>query len=410
MYLLFKKISIIIFILVIHVDMFSQQIELLALYDTSNTNLKSDYITCVTKDSAGNLWIGTYRDGIAQYNGTKWIVYDTTNSDIGSNNINDIIVLKSGDIWIATEDNGISVFDGNQWSVYNTSNCELSGNNIYEMIQDDDGNIWVGIEDKSLMMFDGDSWLTFSNMRADDIYLDFHNNLWLINNKIFVWYHQSKTWDSINIYEEAHRIYNIIADKNGIIWLSANFWSSDYILSYDGLNWEKYTPANSGLGSFIYYNGIITVDDNNNKWFISNYGKISKFDGRNWLNYDNYGLFTNGAPTDFYIDEENILWFATQAGLLKVKEKNYFFDMNENLIFESFIIYPNPTNNIITINSPPEKIKSYYLYNLSGKLLREKHQINDHLFKIDLQKFSNGIYLLKLCFENQVITKEILIQ
>ncbi len=418
MYITLKKISIIIFILVIHVDLYSQQIELLALYDTSNTNLKSDYITCVTKDTAGNVWVGTYSNGIAKYNGTEWLVYDTINSNIGSNNIKDIIALKNGDIWIATEDNGISVFDGNQWSIYNTSNCELSGNNIYEIIQDDDGNIWVGIEYESLMMFDGSDWHTFPNIkRATDIYLDFHNNLWLVddyfNYKIYVRYHQAKTWDSITLYKYAHKVNNVIADKNGIIWLSAITWSSNYIYKYDGINWEKYTPANSGLGSQHYV--LLKVDNKNNKWFISKYGNISKFDGRNWLNYHLHDLFPDMTlfpylPTDFYIDEENILWFATPAGLLKVKEKNYFFDINHKLRSDSISIYPNPTTGSFNVSFPGNyHTAQIKICSLDGTLVYNK-QHKKMPVTINLSRAGKGIYVVNIIAGKNCYTRKVVIQ
>ncbi len=56
------------------------------------------------------------------------------------------------------------------------------------------------------------------------------------------------------------------------------------------------------------------------------------------------------------------------------------------------IIFPNPTKDIVHINTTDNNIKSIAIYNITGALLRKK-QHSDH---IDLHEFPNGIYFLRI--------------
>ncbi|MCL9981141.1 MAG: hypothetical protein NBV77_06805 [Bacteroidia bacterium] len=52
-------------------------------------------------DLNGNMFIGTYWDGLFRYDGKNWFVYDTSNSGLLSNDIN-AIALKNNGFWLGT--------------------------------------------------------------------------------------------------------------------------------------------------------------------------------------------------------------------------------------------------------------------------------------------------------------------
>ncbi|MCP3925077.1 MAG: two component regulator propeller domain-containing protein, partial [Desulfobacterales bacterium] len=74
--------------------------------------------------------------GVAQFDGTNWIVYNTSNSGLPDNNITSIAIDISGNIWFGTI-NGIAKFNGTNWTVYNTSNSGLPDNNVLSITIDD---------------------------------------------------------------------------------------------------------------------------------------------------------------------------------------------------------------------------------------------------------------------------------
>ena len=63
-------------------------------------------------------------------------------------------------------------------------------------------------------------------------------------------------------------------------------------------------------------------------------------------------------------------------------------------------VYPNPTSEFVVIQfSTPDKISSYSLFDLSGKLL-DNSKINATTTYVNLNKLASGSYLLKIDDKN----------
>jgi hypothetical protein len=69
-----------------------------------------------------------------------------------------------------------------------------------------------------------------------------------------------------------------------------------------------------------------------------------------------------------------------------------------------YIIYPNPTQNIVQIASQNNHtlIKEVQLYNMNGKYISSK-SVNDYMAKIDLTQFSSGLYFVKVISESNSV-------
>ena len=81
------------------------------------------------------------------------------------------------------------------------------------------------------------------------------------------------------------------------------------------------------------------------------------------------------------------------SGIIDAGAYEYESGVGINEISSSqFNIFPNPTHNIIHISTPIQNIKNIAVYSYSGALLQQKQNSNF----IDLQKFNNGIYFLKI--------------
>jgi len=68
--------------------------------------------------------------------------------------------------------------------------------------------------------------------------------------------------------------------------------------------------------------------------------------------------------------------------------------LNENLVENQFVIYPNPTNGIINLKIP-EGNYNYDVFDVSGRKIKSG-KISGENAKIDLQNFVNGFYLLNI--------------
>ena len=89
-----------------------------------------------------------------------------------------------------------------------------------------------------------------------------------------------------------------------------NTYFSGCLLKFDNKTWTAYTKTD-GLSD----NSIETIafDKNGNVWVGSTNGRVSKFDGKNWIRYDK-------AMSCFkiVIDAQGNKWFGTASGVFEL--------------------------------------------------------------------------------------------
>nr|WP_315158833.1 two-component regulator propeller domain-containing protein [uncultured Flavobacterium sp.] len=125
------------------------------LYDEE----KDDFIICsnfsqithytsMLKDITGNLWAGSYRDGLFYYNPKtkEKVVYKhdfKNHKSISNDFITSIFQDHQNNLWIATE-NGLNLFDvkKKEFKRY-TTNEGFPSNVIYSVLQDSDQDLWI---------------------------------------------------------------------------------------------------------------------------------------------------------------------------------------------------------------------------------------------------------------------------
>lgn len=83
--------------------------------------------------------------------------------------------------------------------------------------------------------------------------------------------------------------------------------------------------------------------------------------------------------------------------------------INEELLNSSVVAYPNPTSGVITLNiTDNEQGTKVNIYNVAGSLVSTTTYngkvVNE---KIDLSSFDNGIYMMIINSNNNVITKKV---
>jgi subtilisin-like proprotein convertase family protein len=83
-------------------------------------------------------------------------------------------------------------------------------------------------------------------------------------------------------------------------------------------------------------------------------------------------------------------------------------DLNENNSLQ-MLIYPNPSYGKVTVSWSENLETSIELFDLQGRNILSKH-INGSIIEIDIEKFSDGVYLLSLQNEKIKTTKKIVLK
>jgi len=143
---------------------------------------------------------------------------------------------------------------------------------------------------------------------------------------------------------------------------------------------------------------IIELDINNIR-FIRLIDVVGCIDP-NFANFDASGRIINDPwATPFQSSGFDIDAVGIIHNTVTIKERTLQKDVS---------IYPNPSNGIFTIKSS-QNIDCVNIFSLDGKLQYTKTLIENKSKTIATNNLSPGIYILKLTFSNQIITKQIII-
>jgi uncharacterized protein YaiE (UPF0345 family) len=290
----------------------------------------------VEVDRLGNVWVGTFDNGLAKYNGSTWVTYPVENNTtrLGYNDVSSLKIDAQNNIWVSNI-GGLYKFDGTQWTTYkfpsylSISSSAMSLNTLFI---DNQGNKWLGYDinyndgtDIGLLKFDTqNNWTTYSqansglpNNKVRGISNDNQGNIWIGTDKGAAKYNGT-TWTTYNKTNSGivnDTIKTIATDAQGNIWFGARGGVS----KLNGTTWTNYTKSNSGLA--VDRIEHILIDPQGNKWFGTNGGGVSKFDGTTWTTFNttNSGIIFNFIR-HIAIDNQGDKWIVTGDGISKLKD------------------------------------------------------------------------------------------
>lgn len=291
-------------------------------YNTGNSEIATNELSCMTIDNNSKLWIGTYHYGIIIYDGSKFLNYQKILTGLASNKINCIECLKqNNNIWVgmdvglqhyygdgpndlrgdlawpissiaakresliavSIESHIIAIIDNARLDYYYPTSLTSPDFNITAMVYGSSDHLWIGTKNGGAAQRFGDEW-------------EFYNTS---NSKIY-----------------SNQITTLIIDHSGIIW--AGHALSDRLSYYDGNSWQSYFifPDRYKVNAFY-------VDSRNRLWIGTNHGFIEK-DGNTikFFNYDNSGLNINNV-SGIAVDNNGYAWITTyDAGLFEYRGAN----------------------------------------------------------------------------------------
>ena len=311
--------------------------------EKDDTSLNQNSIYKIICDSRGDMWIGTWGDGVDYFNNDndvfKEISSGDTNTKLNYKIVSGMTEDKNGNLWIGTEGGGLNFYNrkSKTFTYYkNNSNDKnsISANNIKTVINDRDGNIWVGIHDGGVNYFNPNqfpyqfnkidfpkpSQISLKSYKVLSLFEDITGNIWIgtLTGGLLVYDKKSKILT--RIHKDSRAILSIVQTKKPDFLLVGGSNGIEKINIYTKkrsiLNIKKKDDDKS---SFLYVNNIYI--DNLNHYWIGTEGQGLVFYDPQRLETKNYGI-KEGLPNEIIYgvlsDNNGNMWISTNYGISRL--------------------------------------------------------------------------------------------
>lgn len=289
-------------------------------FNTANSNLSGNVVTSIFTDRDGNLWVGTYRDGINFHSPVfRWFDRYTIDNGVLSHKLATAIMKDGPILYIGTDGGGLDIYniEKRRLTNLNTGNSDIIGDDILSMIQDG-GDILMISYTKGISRF---SPLTgkFVNYPLKNALLwclskDPDGKIWALGKDISVF---DQATGAIKALE-----HDVTASCIGFskqeAWVAT---SGHEIYVYHRRSFKQLRHILQGQDIRTFF-----IDSHGNKWIgIKNRGLSILSDLDSIMTFGPDNGFTASNVVSIQEDTRCFLWIATDNGLFRYNPTNRHF-------------------------------------------------------------------------------------
>lgn len=305
------------------------------LYVPDDPNsLSSDFVTSLLRDCNGDLWIGTWGSGLNQLKTQneglgrfeQYVSQPDNRNSLPNNYVSSITEDRQGNLWIGTKGGLVMHQPGtdNFENVY-TDNSGVQISLVGCLKFDHDGNLWIGTEEGLYKLTSKDPAPVSPGNCTITRYLKTPGNKGTIS---------------------GNYVISIYVDRSGTPWFGTYGDGLNKLITDPLTNKESFVSytRNEGLVNNIVY-GILE-DDTGNLWLSTDNG-LSKFNPEieEFNNYSlSDGLLSNQFYwSSCFKNTNGRMYFGGMKGLLAFQpERIIDRDFRHNLSITEFMIYNQP--------------------------------------------------------------------
>lgn len=262
---------------------------------SKDDNIRLKYKTgvrSILEDSKGNIWFGSYNEGVCLLHNGK-LQYITTENGLSNNQVRSIYEDENGMIWFECG-RGLSTYDGKEITIYTERNYNAKNDwkiNEYDLwFKGDEPSGYNKLEGYAgVYQYDGQQL----SYRTFPVTPQLGNELPYPISTSFV------------------------KSKNGMVW----FGTYGALIGYDGKQFRIFDNKSLGLDDtteFLHIRSIME-DSKGNLWIGNNGGGVLKYDGKEFIHFTKQHQLrkedtkANSLDRVFSIGEDasGNIWFGT---------------------------------------------------------------------------------------------------
>jgi sugar lactone lactonase YvrE len=152
------------------------------VFDHNNSNYPENVLTGRIFIKGDSVFVGTTKGLVLAYGDSAKVILDTANSNLSTQSIFCFYIDSQNRKWLGTFDNGLIEWNDNfNFRYFNNSNSALPNNFINAIDEDSDGNLWLAT-DEGFACLKNDTIISYSNLVDSpiiEVKVDNQNRVWL---------------------------------------------------------------------------------------------------------------------------------------------------------------------------------------------------------------------------------------
>ncbi|XOV80183.1 MAG: two-component regulator propeller domain-containing protein [Aestuariibacter sp.] len=309
-----------------------------------DNGLNHEIVRGSLQDDAGYIWVAT-EGGLHRFDGFQFVLYNLSERN-AETAISDFDIDSKGNIWIGTFGNGLIQLDPKTGHFRGFTTPQLSSNNISTVFVDSKDNIWIGTIEEGVNLLPAQS-NTVSTISPDSndgvapraitaFTEDNLGKIWIGTNKngIFIYNAANQNWEHLKRNSNdnsitSNRIKSLYKDSSGNIWIGTADNGLNVIESATK-NIKSYKNIKSNSFSLIDDRVLSITEDKSGKLLIGTDGGFSILDNGRFFNTKQTpsnpeGLSDNKVISVFQ-DRSGLVWLGTYRGLNLWNPKTELFN------------------------------------------------------------------------------------
>ncbi len=294
--------------------------------------VNSENIRDAWEDRKGNIWLGSFYDGIYQYKRSQRIFSNfNQNTGLPSKKVMDIGETEDGKIWIAMSTGGLGVFDQENYTFskfYEATTAGLPGKDLDKIYTDSKGQLWVASMSDGISRFDTKSQRFIQHLPKSDgdkVYFDQLNDF-LVEDNGDIWI---ALQSGLVKYEEAtasYHSYRLPQKKDSkIAYGQTDFVNQIYrgrgqqlwIVTYGGIYLHQ--SERDSFEFFPFPHQVLKIlEDSQGTIWVGTHGGLYTFDSESGL-FSKVENMEQGTPE--LEDSNGRIWFVNSLHLIRYDPK-----------------------------------------------------------------------------------------
>ncbi len=277
-------------------------------------DINNEYITSITQDDNGFIWIGTH-NGLFRYDGYKFDILrraiDNKNS-LSANGINQVEAYSNNGYWIATQGGGLNLFNPEKKEIKNL----ISDDNppLIFRIQKISSNLLAMVTDEGVYIFNS------STKRFKKIDKGATTSLIAVNGN-YLWYSNRKTLYKYSILDnqiQCSKTFNSTIKMISVVQENLVLSLHNKLLFFKDNDIYREMPIEETIHYASQKDSSVYVASKHHLYTVN-----SK---KNKLVKVNTGIKTEAININaLFIDNQNNLWLGTSKGIYKESLKLSLF-------------------------------------------------------------------------------------